>query len=329
MPCGGPGTSLIPSPQAVWHPLRTLNKTGQEQEFRAGCRIVVGTANSPVYTQGKSTLASGVTEKGAELDRLPPAARQRLQALMQPSSRTSKWSQRTETLPHLCQLSINNMNLKQTEVWRIRNADRWRYVGWSIGNTMSAPKNHPTRFHWVAKVENTAFALFLLRRQPLQGSNGLSGDLLISHHDSLWTRGTFCEWPNHRDETDFFMWSNPLPQHRHHQLVSSSCIFFCQWRCSVWPLVCQTEGKGLLRRKLWIVSWQCTLALGSKPWHTTRKRVMLFTQQTRRCTSSARNGALTAYIWLQLSQVKNMRLGTGLSHRNRNENLQRWQCKTS
>lgn len=159
----------------------------------------------------------------------------------------------------------HKMDLKKIEVWRIRNADRWSYVGWSTGNTTSAPKNHPTRFHWVAKVENTAFALFLLRREPLQGFNGLSGDLLISHHGSLWTRGTFCEWPNHRDGTDFFMWSNLLPQHRHYQLVSSSRIFFCQWRCSVWPLVCQTEGKGLLRRKLGIVSWQCALAWALNP----------------------------------------------------------------
>jgi len=76
-PClaGAPGTSLFRPHKLSDIPLRTLNDTGQEQEFKTDCRTAVsqgqgvfGTANSPIYRQGTGTLASGVPGKGAELD---------------------------------------------------------------------------------------------------------------------------------------------------------------------------------------------------------------------------------------------------------------------
>lgn len=63
---------------------------------------VFGTANSPTYMQGTGTLANGVTEKGG---RAATCSKTRLQAPTQPSSKTSKWSQGTQALLDLCQLS--------------------------------------------------------------------------------------------------------------------------------------------------------------------------------------------------------------------------------
>lgn len=187
-------------------------------------------------------------------------SKRRLQALMQPSSKASKWSQWMKVLPHLCQLSMK---------WTLK---RLRYAGSGmqrdegIWNSLQGTEYLLQNTILLSSKELPGWKIQLLLSSFWGGTHckvisSLSGDSLISHCGSLWTWGSFCEWPNHSDETDFFMWSNSLPQHRYYQMVSSSCIFFGEQRCSIWPLVCQREKAG------WEVSFESFLGNAFWPWN--------------------------------------------------------------
>lgn len=125
----------------------------------------------------------------------------------------------------------------------------------------------------------------------------LSRESLISHHSLLWSRGTFCGWPNHSDERDFFKTERceAIPCHKkdtisycHHPAFS----FVSEDACS--------DHFCVKMRKMtcWEGSFGFSLGNALRPWapnwHTTRKQIMLLTQQTRRCIFSGRNRVLRA-----------------------------------